>query len=259
MARSKFSLALLCVLLTALRPAFAQLGPLSDPAQAPQAKTQQEFDDYLQIVADADPRQVLRQVNAFARAFPDSQLLGIAWQYQMHAFQQLNDFDGLLHAGTRALASNPSNLNTLLTLAPAIANVAMQRPDRQSLLAQARTYATNALAAIDKTRLPREMPLEQWEAEKKKMQAQAHETVGVVALDEADIPTAIHEFETAIALQPAPDGAAYLRLGLAYAEARRVDDAKNTLRRAAELGPDAVRSLALSQIKALAAPDTRAR
>lgn len=258
MARSKLSLALLCVLSTVLQPAIAQLGPLSDPAQAPQAKTQKEFDDYLQIAAHTDPRQVLRQVDAFAHAFPDSQLLGIAWQYQMHAFQQLNDFDGLLRAGTKALASNPSNLNTLLTLAPAIANVAMQRPDRQLLLAQARTYATNALAAIDKTRLPREMPLEQWEAEKKKMQAQAHETLGVVALDEADVPAAIHDFEMAIALQPA-DGAAFLRLGLAYAEARRVDDAKLTLRRAAELGPDTVRTLALSQIKVLTGQDTPAR
>lgn len=258
MARSKFSLALLCVLSTVL-PAIAQLGPLSDPAQAPQAKTQQEFDDYLQIAADADPHQVIRQVDAFAQAFPDSQLLGIAWQYQMHAFQQLNDFDGLLRAGTKALASNPSNLNTLLTLAPAIANVAMQRPDRQLLLAQARTYATNALAAIDKTRLPREMPLEQWEAEKKRMQAQAHETLGVVALDEADVPAAIHEFETAIALQPVPDGAAYLRLGLAYADARRVEDAKHTLRRAAELGPDTVRTLALNQIKVLTGQDAPAR
>jgi tetratricopeptide (TPR) repeat protein len=229
----------------------AQLGPLSDPAQAPQAKSQEEFDDYLKIASETNPQQVIREVDSFAQAYPQSQLLGIAWQYQMHAFQQVNAFEGMLRAGSRALQVHPDNLNTLLTLAPAIANAAMQRPDRQSLLAQARTYATDALAAIDKTRLPREMPLEQWQAEKSRMQAQAHETLGVIDLDQADVPGAIQEFETAVALQPSPEGAAYLRLGLAYAEAHRADDARRSLQRAAQLGPDAVRTLALNQINLL--------
>ncbi len=259
MVRSKLLLVAWFGLLACAQLAMAQLGPLSDPAQAPQAKSQEEFDDYLKIASESDPQQIIREVDLFARTYPDSQLLGIAWQYQMHASQQINAFEGLLGAGNRALALNPNNLNTLLTLAPAIANAAMQRPDRHSLLMQARTYASEALAAIDKTKLPREMPLEQWQAEKSRMQAQAHETLGVVDLDEADVTGAIHEFETAVALQPTPEGAAFLRLGLAYTEARRVDDARQSLQRSAELGPDAVRTIDLKQIKILAGQGTAAK
>jgi tetratricopeptide (TPR) repeat protein len=251
MAHSKLRVAILLLLALAVPLAPAQLGPLSDPSRAPQAKTQEEFDQYLQITTESDPRQVIQRADAFVHAFPDSQFAGVAFQYQMHAYQQTGQFDELLAAGRKALAANPDNLNTLLTLAPAAANIAMQRPDRVPLLTQARTWANNALAAIDRTQAPRQLPLAQWQAEKSRMQAEAHETLGVVALDESDVGTAVHEFQTAIALQPSPDGAQFLRLGLAFLDAGNKEEAARNLRRAAELGPEPVRTLALNQIKIL--------
>lgn len=243
--------AALCLLALAVPMATAQLGPLSDPSQAPQAKTQEEFDQYLQIATEADPRQVIQRVDAFVKAFPDSQFAGIAYQYQMHAYQQTGKFDEMLAAGRKALAANGNNLNTLLTLAPAAANAAMQRPDRNTLLTEAREWANSALAAIEKTRPPRQIPLAQWQAEKSRMQAEAHETLGMIALDQSDVATAVREFQTAIALQPSPDGAQFLRLGLAFLDAGNREEAATNLRRAAELGPEAVRTLALNQMKTL--------
>src|SRR5258708_4420388 len=84
----------------------AQIGSLSNPAQAAQARSQDEFDAYLEIVSDADARVVVEKVKAFSSAFPKSELLGAAYQYQLQAFERLNDFDAMLAAGEKILASD---------------------------------------------------------------------------------------------------------------------------------------------------------
>ena len=156
----------------------AQFGALVSPTQAPQAQSQEELDAYLQIVRTQAADQVKKEVNAFAVAFPKSELLGLAYQNQVHACQQLNDFDGMLTAGKKALQANPDNLNTLLMLAPAMASRAGGRPDRDQLLEHAESYARRALEGIDKTRLPHKVSLEHWTFEKHQMQSQAHEVLG---------------------------------------------------------------------------------
>ena len=241
------------ILITVLPPGWSQLGPLSEPGQAPQAKSQDEFDSYLEIVTETDPRRVIQRVDAMASHFPDSKLLGIAYQYQMHAYQQIGNADGMLAAGKKALTAIPDNLNTLLTLAPAMANFAVQRPDRAQLLSQAETYARAALDAIEKIHPPHQVSLEDWTQQKRSMQSSAHETLGVIDLDHGNASGAVTEFETAIQLRPVPEGALFFRLGVAYRAARRNDDARNAWNHAAQLGPDVIRKLASDQLKGLAA------
>ncbi len=251
MARSRVLVLVLSLMTLGVPAVLGQLGPLSDPQQAPQAATQEEFDAYLGILTEQDPRLVIRHVAEFVRAFPESQLVGVAYQYEMHAYQQTGDFDQMLAAGKKALVANPDNLNTLLTLAPATANAALQRADGAELLKQAQSWANSALAAIDKTKVPRQWPLAKWTAEKMRMQAEAHETLGVIALDQRDAATAVREFQAAVDLQPAPDGALFLRLGLALLAQGDRNAAVMNMHRAAELGPEPVRAIALNQLKAV--------
>lgn len=253
MARNRSWLLLVLLMELAAFAAGAQLGPLADPSQAPQAQTQEEFDQYLGIIAESDPKQVIQRVAEFVHAFPDSRLAGVAYQYEMHAREETGDIDGMLAAGKLALAANSDNLNTLLTLAPAAANAAPGRKDRAELLAEAQTWASSALVALEKTKAPRQWPLAKWMAEKRRMQAEAHETLGVIALDEADSATAVREFQTAVDLQPAPDGSRFLRLGLALLERGTKDEAVKNMQRAAELGPEPVRTIALKLLKTAAA------
>jgi tetratricopeptide (TPR) repeat protein len=241
------------ILVTVLPPAWSQLGPLPEAGQAPQAKSQDEFDSYLEIVTETDPRKVIQRVDAMASHFPDSKLLGIAYQYQMHAYQQIGNADGMLAAGKKALTAFPDNLNTLLTLAPAMANFAVQGPDRAQLLSQAETYARAALDAIEKIHPPHQVSLEDWNQQKRSMQSSAHETLGVIDLDRGNASGAITEFETAIELRPVPEGALFFRLGVAYRAAGRKDDARSAWNHAAQLGPDVIRRLAANQLKGLAA------
>jgi tetratricopeptide (TPR) repeat protein len=227
----------------------AQFGPLASPGQAAQARSQEELDSYLEIVSANDAHVILQEVKAFALAFPKSELLGAAYQFQLHAFEQLDDFDGMLAAGEKALTADPDSLNTLLALAPAVANRAAARPDQDQLLTQAESYARRALDGIEKIRVPRELSIEQWNTRKRDMQSEAHGVLGVVAFQRAQFPLAIGELEMAISLASTPAGVQFLRLGLALAAAGKREDAQQKLRHAAELGPDSVRNVALDQLK----------
>jgi tetratricopeptide (TPR) repeat protein len=251
MAQTRTLLALLISMLALLGdtpPVKAQFGSLVSPGQAAQAQSQEELDAYLQIAGAKEASDIVRRVDAFALVFPKSELLGFAYQHQLLAFEQLNEFDGMLAAGEKALAANPDNLNTLLTLGPAMASRADHRPDSVQLLAQAESYAHRALAGIEKTRLPHKVTLEHWNLDKHQMQSQAHEVLGLVALQRGQPQAAIPEFETAISLAPAPEGVQFLRLGLAFASTGQKADAAKCLRRGAELGPTSVRALALTQL-----------
>jgi hypothetical protein len=132
----------------------AQFGPLVTPEQAPQAQSERELDAYLDIIQNKTPGDVVRKVDAFALTFPKSELVGLAYQHQLNAFERLNDFEGMLRAGAKSLQGNPDNLNTLLALAPAMASRAAHRADCTQLLSRAETYANQVLETVEKTRLP---------------------------------------------------------------------------------------------------------
>jgi len=229
----------------------AQFGPLSSRSQAPQARTQKELDQYLKIITDASTQAIVTDVDAFAVQFSGSELLGTAYQYQMHAYEQLGDFPAMLSSGQLALKSQPDNLNTLMALAPAIANRIFQDPPDARMPALAEDYAHRALEGIEKTKPPRQTSLEQWAAQKQQMQSSAHEVLGLVALKRGQTSIAISELQLSIQLSPPPDGSRYLRLALAFAAAGDARKAEADLRHAAELGPDAVRQLAMEEIAKL--------
>jgi tetratricopeptide (TPR) repeat protein len=252
-ATNRFGLTLVLFLALVGTPAGleAQFGALASPGQAAQARSQEELDFYLEIVSATDALTVVQKVNSFISKFPKSELLGAAYQDQLQAFERLNDFDGMLAAGEKALAADPDSLNTLLALAPAMASRAATRPDREQLLAQAQSYARRALDGIDKIRVPRELSTEQWKIQKSEMQSEAHGVLGVVAYERRQFQQAVSELEAAVRLAPRPEGVQFLRLGLALASAGKKDDAEQKLHRAADLGPDSVHDVALAQLKKL--------
>jgi len=222
-----------------------------DPGKAAQAKSQDEFDKYLEIVGTPEPHQVIAKVDAFALQFPQSELLPVAYQHKMHACEKLNDFDGMLAAGRKALLANPDDVNTLLTLAPAMASRAAGRADRDQLLSQAEAYARAALEKLETTRISRKVTVQEWTEQKHQMQSEAHGALGLVALQRKQNETAVHEFSTAISLDFQPSGIQFLRLGIAFNALAASGDAAKNFRRAADLGPEPVRNLALQELKKL--------
>ena len=112
-------------------------------------------------------------------------------------------------------------------------------------------YARRALQAIDQIRVPLEMPLQRWESMKAGMVAQAHEALGLVAIKRNQMQVAASELELAARDNPQPRGSQFYRLGIAYASIGNRDRAEVALRRAAELGPPALRALAEHELKQL--------
>lgn len=229
-------------------PVFAQFGPLTSRAQAPQAKSQQELDEYLLVVSEPSSSKIVGDVDLFALHFPNSELLGTAYQYQMHAYKEMNNFSAMLAAGQHALQFQPNNLNTLTVLAPAIANRMLQVPSDKQLPDLAETYSRTILNSLDKTKPPRQIPLQQWLIQKRSMQSGAHEVLGLVAIARQKPDVAISEFQQAIQSAPVADGTLYLRLGIAYVDFGNTIEARKNFQQAIEYGPEAARQLALEQI-----------
>jgi tetratricopeptide (TPR) repeat protein len=243
-----FSLILLLSLAISL---VAQSDESVDPADAAQARSEEEFDLYLEVVTAPDPHQVIDKVDIFALQFPHSELLSGAYQCKMRACEELNDFACTLDAGRKALLGNPNDVHTLLTLASAMASRAPGRPDRDQLLSQAAEDANLALAQIDATRLSRKVSLQEWTEQKRQLQSEAHGALGLVALQRKQNSTAVQELSTSIRLSTQPTGIQFLRLGLALNSIASTKEAEDNFRQAAELGPDPVRSLALRELKVL--------
>ncbi len=229
----------------------AQSYAFVDPGKTAQAKSEEEFDKYLEIVTAPEAHSIVEKAESFISQFPQSELLSAAYQYEMRAFEQLNNFDGMLAAGRAALLANPDDANTLLTLAPAMASRAAGRPDREELLSQAEKDARHAIGQIESQRISRKVSVQQWTEQKNEMESEAHGALGIVALERKQNDAAIHEFKVAINLASQPKGIQFLRLGLALRSSGASNEAQENFRHAAELGPDPVRRLASEELKKL--------
>ena len=251
MARNHLSIAIFLALIGCGGFLRAQFDPMVNPNLAPQARSERELDDYIGILQAGSPQATVRRVEAFERDYPQSALLGIAYQYQMLAYRDLDDFDRTVRSGEKALKLNPDNLNTLLTLAAVLPNSVSGGRDENSHLAQAENYARLAFQELEKIKLPRTIHPQRWELLRRRFEASAHESLGHVAIKRGDSRTAIAEFEKAVELNPTPQGSQHYRLGAAYLLAKKEDAAIALLRRATELGPEEIQTMAQELLRNL--------
>lgn len=229
----------------------AQFGPLVDPGSAPQARTQDEFDAYLEVLATEGPDQRLAAAAAFVNGYPRSALEGLVAVQQMEAYRELGDFPGVLDRGGRVLTLLPDNLRALLTLAAAIANQVGDSPDAQRQLEHAEVHARHALDVMHRKQIPRSIPLAEWKRFRAGLASEAHEALGHVATKQDDSERAVREFERAVELNPIAEGRQWFRLGVAYALDGRSSRAITALRQAVELGPPLIRKRASQALESL--------
>lgn len=262
MARSDAGIALRLVILlgTGLQnSASAQFSPLRNPDQAPQAKTEDELDAYLEIVAASGPDTRIAKVQSFSKLYPESALLGVAYQYEMLAYAEQGAPNRVIEAGRKALPLLRDNLKTLLTLASAITNVATARPDAEPMLTEGEEYARRALARLVELQIPRELPLEEYERLRGEMESQAHEVLGQIAAKRGRWQDAVPEFRIAAESNPSPKGAQFFRLGAACAAVGSKDCAALAFRRAGQLGPEPIRRRVTEALQKLRVAGTDAR
>lgn len=241
----------LFVALLASLPLGAQFGVFRNLGHTPQADTPEEFDLYLKIVSEQDPVQCQALASEFSGRYRESELIGSVYQYQMLAHERMDNIDGVLQAGARALEHLPENVITLVTMASAIPNRADTDQGTQGGLATAEEYATRAFKALERKQIPRAIRFADWQEYRARMESRLHETLGHVAAKRGDLDTATKELQAALEKNPEPEGRQLFRLGVIHGWAGRVDDARAALGRAARLGPDIIRERALEEIERL--------
>ncbi len=234
---------------TARFRSFAQMGPFLSPLQVPQAKTEEEYDAYLEILTSENPEQTVARVKSFARNFPKSQLLGLAFEHEMLAYQRLQEWFNVLHSGQKALQLEPRNVMTLLTVAAAIINGIHNQTIDHSLLDEAEQYAVESIQELGTMTIPHQLSLDRWERIRGDMEGQAHEILGEIAVIQGNNQKARKEFEASIRANPDPHGVQFLRLGLLSESLGNDEQASQAFGRAIELGPESVRNLARRELQ----------
>jgi tetratricopeptide (TPR) repeat protein len=245
---------LVFILFLLLRPEVrAQFGPFMSSTRTPQAQSAEEFESYLEIYRNRDPQSTVALANQFAATYPESEFLGLVYEHQALAYQEINDYEGVLRAGTEALALSPRNIKVLVTLALAIPNGVNGRSDLTQLLAKAEDYAHRALKELDEKKIPQELALEKWERLKGGLESECHEALGHISMKRGDISGAVREFRTAALGNPQPHGRQFLRLSSAYELAGQYEAAEQSAKHDAEVGEGQIRQLALQQLQEIRA------
>ena len=226
----------------------AQFGPLMTSTQTPQAKSAEELDSYLEIYRNRDPQSTVALANQFAAAYPESEFLGLVYEHQALAYQEMNNYEGVVRAGEKALALGPRNIKVLVMLALAIPNGVSGRSHSSQLLEQAEDYARRALKELDEKKIPQDLALEKWGALKGGLESECHEALGHISVKRGDLSSAVREFRRAAFGNPHPNGRQFLRLSSAYQLAGQYEAAEQAAERAAEVGKGQIRQLALRQL-----------
>jgi tetratricopeptide (TPR) repeat protein len=211
----------------------------------PQAKSPEEFDDFLDVLNQRAPTEIVLGAKRFAQRWPESALLGQVFRLELNAHRLLGDSLSAIKAGERALKKSPDNVDVLAELAYLMAD---SKRDAASL-AQADSYARRVLALVDTIQISRSVSPRDWTRLRAGLEANAHTTLGLVAFNRGQPGVALEELETAKRLMPEPDPTLFYRLGLLY----RVigDDVKavEMLQQAARSSDPTLRNLAERQLR----------
>jgi tetratricopeptide (TPR) repeat protein len=150
----------------------------------------------------------------------------------------------------RSVDANPNNYQAALILADITVQGTREHDlDRDEKLAKADKYANQAIAAVTTAEKPNpQVSDQQWADYKKDMIAQAHDALGMSALDKKDYDKAISELKMAVEDAAHPEPAFQVRLASAYQSGGKNDEAIATAEKVMNDStvPQQIRSVAQS-------------
>jgi tetratricopeptide (TPR) repeat protein len=195
---------------------------------APQAKTQEEFKAYQDVVAKTDTTQMEQAADTFAQKFPNSDLRVVLYNALMNTYRNGGATDRAIAVGRKAIAIDPTdpvpNVMVALSLAQTTRDTDLDKDDR---LNEATKDAQRAIDNVDTgMAIPPNTPPEKVQAAKNSITQMAYETEGTVAMLEKDFPAAEAAFRKGLEVNKAePDGVLYLRLAIALDNQKKYPEA----------------------------------
>lgn len=217
----------------------------------PRPKSQKELEALKAWQAATDPDARIKAIENVLTNFADTEFKIFLLQDALQLEQRKGDFAQVVFYGERLLEADPKNAFALVTLAGETTRHTREFDlDKEEKLAKADKYAKAALEAAKDMAKPRaDITDAQWEGAKKDLQAQAYEALGQSATLRKKYDEAIADFKQALAVQSTVDPATWVRLGQAYEDAGKYDEATETLDKAINMPDVNPRVKAVAQAK----------
>jgi len=194
----------------------------------PQAKTQQEYNDYNTAYALNGGAASEKAANDFAQKYPQSELRAYLYSKAMHDYQNENNPGKMLAMGEKVLALDQDNSIALVLTATVLADSLSEGDqDRADKISEIKKNTTRALQTVDSGFVaPANATAEQIAVYKSTLQSMAHSALGIMELKTGDDPGAEKDLRSAAELNKTqPDPYIWYHLALAqdhqgkYAEA----------------------------------------
>jgi lipopolysaccharide biosynthesis regulator YciM len=179
------------------------------------------------IQAQGKPDETIVAAENLLTKYADTAYKDTALFMEAMAYQQKGDKDKTQIYAERTLAANPKHFQASLMLADLTVQQTREHDlDRDEKLAKADKYANDAIATITSAQKPNpQLSDQQWEEAKKDLIAQAHDALGMSALQRKNYDVAITELKSAVDGAAHPEPAFEVRLASAYQQSGKNDEA----------------------------------
>jgi len=186
------------------------------------------------VQAAKTPDEQIKAIENVLTNFADTEFKNVLLQMAMQVEEQKGDFAQTVFYAERLLDSDPKNVFALNVLASETARHTREFDlDKEEKLAKVDKWAKAALDAAPVAPKPRaDIPDAHWDGAKKDMQAQAYEAMGMAASLRKKYDESVTDYKQAIAVGATQDPATWLRLGQAYLDANKLDEASDAFDKA---------------------------
>jgi tetratricopeptide (TPR) repeat protein len=204
----------------------------------PQARSEQEREDYLTASAAAKGAALEAAANDFAARYPESELRVYLYAQSMLQFQTENDAPRLLAAAQKVLALSPNHSVALALSALALAdNLEATDPDRANKVEEIKRRGNRAIHGVQTGYAPPASATPEQAAQYRRMvQSLAYSALGIMRLKTGDDAGAEKDLINALALNKIrPDPYLWYHLALAQDHRRQYSAALNSVEQALQL------------------------
>jgi tetratricopeptide (TPR) repeat protein len=200
---------------------------LAASLSAQQPKSQPEVEAIQKVVNATTADARIAAVEELITKFADTEFKAWALNMGGEAAQIKRDNPKAIVYYERALEADGKNYNAMLMLAGLIAQGTREFDlDKEEKLGKAEKYAKEAIALVAAAPKPNPQVTDaQWEGAKKDFTAIAHQDLGLVAIARKKYDVAITEFKTSLDTAASLDPSVMVRLGGAYSDAGKFDEA----------------------------------
>jgi tetratricopeptide (TPR) repeat protein len=193
----------------------------------PKPKSKAEVEALQAMFGAQNPDARIAACENVLTKFADTEFKSTVLYFEAFSYEQKGDYEHAVIFGERTLEADPKHFEAMLLLAREIAQHTKEFDlDKEDKLAKVDKYAKGALDLIKDAQKPRaDIADEQWAAAKKDYESEAHEALGIAAMVRKKPDVAETEFKAALGDAAKPDPGIMVRLGMAYSQAGKYDDA----------------------------------